>query len=250
MLPGASGMLVGARFQVTAVAASLLAVGVVGYIAVTLPSRDSVGTSRIVTEKPQAQRAQAPERSPGAAPHPTRGALMPRAVANPNTATLLVRSDPSGAQILVMGVPRGTTPLMLRGRPGERIRLLLRKQDLTWRGTVVLDDRNQTLDAALTDSSAMSAAGTPTPWGTTEFEMALRAGIDLYNQGWYGPAAGRLKQAIILNPQSAETYLWLARALVRVHRYGEALYAIQAIMSIEKSGPVVEEAEELRRTIP
>ena len=73
----------------------------------------------------------------------------------------------------------------------------------------------------------------------------MRSGIEFYQRGWYGPASGRFKHATSLNPLSAEAHLWLARALVEVHRYDEARHALDMVLTLQKSGPLADEAAAL-----
>jgi hypothetical protein len=40
------------------------------------------------------------------------------------------------------------------------------------------------------------------PNGRVRFDATLRAGIDLYKRGWFGPAAGRFKEAVAIDPRS------------------------------------------------
>jgi tetratricopeptide (TPR) repeat protein len=239
-------------FRATAVAVAILAVGVVAYLAVTLPQRGPAGSDRVGADGPRSETVPSPRvvPQPSIALRPMSRAPETRAVSGAMV-TLLVRSDPDGARVTVGGAFRGTTPLRLTGRPGQRLTLLLYKQDLTWLGTVLLNDRSeQTMDVVLTRPPGESPAREPTAATTSEFEIALRSGKELYTQGWYGPAAGQLKQATVLNPQSAEAYLWWARALTGVHRYAEARRAIETVLSLEKSGPLVDEATALLRQLP
>jgi PEGA domain-containing protein len=159
--------------------------------------------------------------------------------------TMLVQSNPTAARVTVGGEFRGATPLRLTGRPGEHRTLLLYKGRLTWRGNIRFS--GQTEQAVTIVLTPVASTARPPVASTrlvegSAFEVALRSGIELYHQGWYGPASARFKRAATLEPRSAEAHLWWGRALTKVYQYADARRALEKVVVLAESGPLADEA--------
>ncbi|MBI3997700.1 MAG: tetratricopeptide repeat protein, partial [Armatimonadetes bacterium] len=70
-------------------------------------------------------------------------------------------------------------------------------------------------------------------------------GVRLHEAGWFGPAVGRFRQAIAIDPASARAHLWLGRALYRAGRHAEAVQALEKVIELSQTGPHAEEARAL-----
>jgi len=86
--------------------------------------------------------------------------------------------------------------------------------------------------------------------GQGRFEAALQKGIALYNDGWFGPAAGRFREALTVDPRSARAYLWLGRALMRSDQHAEARRALEKVIELTPTGPQADEAATLLSRLP
>lgn len=210
--------------------------------------KESAG-SRVVTEvrRPRSTpRAVQPVTVPGGSVVTEIPRPLPSAV---RLVTVLLKSQPNAATVTVGGEFRGTTPLSLDGKPGQRLSLVMQKGDWVWRGTLTVDETGkQIVTIRLAPSRIAQTPRRPTsalPSGRTPFEATLRAGIELYKQGWFGPAAGRFKQALTIDPRSAEAYLWWGRALLRADRQAEARRALEKVIALAQTGPLAQEATAL-----
>ncbi len=171
-------------------------------------------------------------------------------------ATVLLKSDPSGAQVTVGGDLRGITPLNIEGKPGESLSVVMQKGNRVWRGVLKVGEEDQ--QTVIIRLPLPRAAQTPRPQPTTvarrssqtRFDATLREGIDLYKNGWFGPAAARFREAATIDPKSPQAYLWLGRALMRSDRQTEARRALEKVLELEKTGPEAEEAAVLLSRFP
>jgi tetratricopeptide (TPR) repeat protein len=73
----------------------------------------------------------------------------------------------------------------------------------------------------------------------------MREGYALYRKGWYGPARGRFRQAILTTPSSARAYLWLARCAFKIGYMQEARNALDRAIGIEPGSEAAKEAKAL-----
>jgi hypothetical protein len=188
-----------------------------------------------------------------AAPNPGRPNVAtevpaPARTADPVRVTIVrFQSEPSGARVTVDGQFRGTTPLSIEGKPGDVLTIVVQKDNRTWRGVLTIgSEGKQTVTVRL---PAPRVAQTPraqpskaAAGGHKRFDAAMREGIDLYNKGWFGPAVGRFREAVSLDPKSSDAHLWLARALIRSDRGAEAKPVLERVIELAKTGPQAEEA--------
>jgi tetratricopeptide (TPR) repeat protein len=86
--------------------------------------------------------------------------------------------------------------------------------------------------------------------GQGRFEAALQKGIALYNDGWFGPAAGRFREALTIDPRSPRAYLWLGRTLMRSDQHAEARRALEKVIELTPTGPQADEAAMLLSRLP
>lgn len=181
-------------------------------------------------------------------PNVAAGAPAPARTAEPARVTVvLFSSEPSGARVTVDGQFRGTTPLSLEGKPGDVLTIVVQKDNRTWRGVLTVGSegkqavtvRLQAPRVAETPRAQPSKAGAG---AHKRFDVVMREGIDLYNKGWFGPAVGRFREAVGLDPKSSDAHLWLARALIRSDRQAEAKPVLERVIELTKTGPQAEEA--------
>lgn len=172
-----------------------------------------------------------------------------------HVAAILLKSDPSGARVTVGGESRGETPLSLEGKSGDLLSIVMQKGNRVWRGTLTVgEDAQQIVTIRL---PLPKVAQTPRPQPTAaprsgqgRFEAALRDGVELYKGGWFGPAAGRFREAVTIDPRSPQAYLWLGRALMRSDRQAEARRALEKVLELEPTGPLADEATTLLSKLP
>ena len=170
---------------------------------------------------------------------------------------LVFRSEPNRAQVYVNGTLKGTTPLQLEALPGTALAVTVRRGSRVWRGTVRVGQSGiqaitvrlpQPVVAQKPPTAAPTAApvSPPTAMNRREhFEGLLAQGVDLYRSGWYGPAAARFRQAIIVMPDSPRGYLWLARASFKAGRYQEARRALEKVIAMAPGSESAREAQKL-----
>jgi hypothetical protein len=164
---------------------------------------------------------------------------------------VLFQSEPAGARVTVDGQFRGTTPLNLEGKPGDALTIVVRKDTRTWRGVLTVGSEGKQAvtirlrppRVAETPRPQPSISGSTAP---TRFDTVMRDGIDLYKKGWFGPAVGRFREAVGLDPKSSDASLWFARALIRSDRHAEAKRMLERVIelakTLAKTGPQAEEA--------
>jgi Flp pilus assembly protein TadD len=70
----------------------------------------------------------------------------------------------------------------------------------------------------------------------------MRQGYQLYQEGWYGPAMGRFRQAALVMPSSPSPLLWQARSAMKVGRYSEARQALERAIALAPASPAAREA--------
>ncbi len=162
-------------------------------------------------------------------------------------AAILLKSDPSGARVTVGGEFRGETPLSLEGKSGDHLSIVMRKGSRVWRGTLTVGEDAQQIVTIRLPVPKLAQTPRPQPTapqrsGQGHFEAAMRDGIELYKGGWYGPAAGRFREAVTIDPRSPQAYLWLGRALMRSDRQAEARRALEKVIELEPTGPEADEA--------
>jgi len=176
------------------------------------------------------------------------GAPAPVATADPVRVTVvLFQSEPTGARVTVDGQFRGTTPLSLEGKPGDVLTIVVQKDNRTWRGVLTVGSEGK--QAVTVRLQAPRVAETPRPQPSKagssahkRFDVVMHEGIDLYTKGWFGPAVGRFREAVTLDPKSSDAHLWLARALIRSDRHAEAKPVLERVIELAKTGPQAEEA--------
>jgi hypothetical protein len=161
--------------------------------------------------------------------------------------TVLLQSEPSGARVTVDGELRGTTPLSLEGKPGDVLTIVAQKDNRIWRGVLTVgSEGNQAVTVRLQQPKiAQTPRAQPTKAsssGHKRFDTVMREGIELYNKGWFGPAVGRFREAVSLDPRSPEANLWLARALIRSDRQAEARPILEKVIELARTGPQADEA--------
>ena len=239
---------------------AMLAVGALALFIVTGQQHRSPGssTSRSVPTPTLTLHAERPLPTPAIRPRVTPSSASIRTVRSaatvPRVVSITVRSQPMGARVTVNGVFRGVTPLRLKRPPGDRLPLLLYKGDLVWQGTVLVKEMAEqrvavTLTAPPAAQSRASTFTSARPTNSGRYDIALRSGIELYRQGWYGPASGRFKEAAALNPRSADAHLWWARALTNAGRYAEAKRVFEKVVVLAKTGPLAEEAASMLKRL-
>jgi len=182
--------------------------------------------------------------------------------ATPANVAIVLRSEPSGAQVFIGGVWQGATPLRLEQPVGAQLRLTVRRGSRVWRGTLQVGERSgQVLMIRLPDSGAVTARSTPppptpTPAATSapaatvvnaraHFEGLMAQGVELYRGGWYGPAMARFRAASAVRPDAPSSYLWYARAAVRVGRTADARRALERVIAIAPTSSAAREAQAL-----
>ena len=223
------------------------------------------------TRPPVAAVAPAPSGAPSVAASPAAAAAgspsvpqptirpTPQLTPTPGPAMvgLVFRSEPNRAQVYVNGTLKGTTPLQLEALPGTALAVTVRRGSRVWRGTVRVGQSGiqaitvrlpQPVVAQKPPTAAPTAApvSPPTAMNRREhFEGLLAQGVDLYRSGWYGPAAARFRQAIIVMPDSPRGYLWLARASFKAGRYQEARRALEKVIAMAPGSESAREAQKL-----
>ena len=223
------------------------------------------------TRPPVAAVAPAPSGAPGAAVSPEAAAAVSPSAPQPTVrptpqrtpppgpamVELVFRSEPNRAQVYVNGTLKGTTPLQLEALPGTALAVTVRRGSRVWRGTVRVGQSGiqaitvrlpQPVVAQKPPTAAPTAApvSPPTAMNRREhFEGLLAQGVDLYRSGWYGPAAARFRQAIIVMPDSPRGYLWLARASFKAGRYQEARRALEKVIAMAPGSESAREAQKL-----
>jgi TolA-binding protein len=73
----------------------------------------------------------------------------------------------------------------------------------------------------------------------------IREGHQLYQAGWYGPAAARFKEAARVSPGSASVQLWYGRSALRMGRTAEARAALERAIALAPSSDAAREARAL-----
>ena len=176
------------------------------------------------------------------------GAPAPAKTQEPaRVTTVLFQSEPTGARVTVDGEFRGTTPLSLDGKPGDVLTIVVQKDKRIWRGVLTVgSEGKQAVTVRLQQPKiAQTPRAQPTKAsssGHKRFDIIMRDGIDLYNKGWFGPAVGRFREAVSLDPRSPEANLWLARALIRSDRPAEARPVLEKVIELARTGPQADEA--------
>ncbi len=171
-------------------------------------------------------------------------------------AAILLKSEPSGVQVTVGGEFRGTTPLNFESTPGKSLSVVVKKGNRVWRGVLQIGaEDKQTLTVRLPlPVAGQSVRPQPTTAALrsspARFDTVLREGIELYKNGWFGPAAGRFKEALTIDPRSPLAYLWFGRALIRSDRQVEARHALEKVIELAQTGPQADEAAALLRRLP
>jgi len=223
------------------------------------------------TRPPVAAVAPAPSGAPGAAVSPEAAAAVSPSAPQPTVrptpqrtpppgpamVELVFRSEPNRAQVYVNGTLKGTTPLQLEALPGTALAVTVRRGSRVWRGTVrVGQSGTQAITVRLPQPVVAQKPPTAAPTATPvspptamnrreHFEGLLAQGVDLYRSGWYGPAAARFRQAIIVMPDSPRGYLWLARASFKAGRYQEARRALEKVIAMAPGSESAREAQKL-----
>ncbi|MBI3974990.1 MAG: PEGA domain-containing protein [Armatimonadetes bacterium] len=220
--------------------------------------------------RPAAGPAAAP--APGPTDRPVTAAPAPVAQATrkatpppdaPRKVVLVLRSDPSGAEVFIGGVWQGATPLRLEHPPGTVLHLTVRRGRRVWRGTLRVGERSgEVLTVRIPEAGPVVARSTPPPSpspapATTSapaatvvntrahFEGLMAQGVELYRGGWYGPAMARFRAASAMRPDAPSPYLWFARAAVRVGRIAEARAALEQVIAVAPASAAAREAEAL-----
>ncbi len=182
--------------------------------------------------------------------------------ATPAKVDIVLRSEPSGAQVFIGGVWQGATPLRLEQPAGAVLRLTVRRGARVWRGTLQVGERSgQVLTIRLPETGPVTARSTPPPAPPTpaatpaavataasaraHFENLMVQGVELYRGGWYGPAMARFRAASAIRPDAPSPYLWYARAAVRVGRIAEARRALERVIAIAPTSSAAREAQAL-----
>ncbi len=184
--------------------------------------------------------------------------------------TVLLRSEPSGAQVYIGTTLKGTTPLRLYASPGTVLAVTVRRGPRIWRGTVRLGaDPTQVVTVSLPVPVAqvaprrVPASPRPTPGlipapapaapalsgprATTRqahYEALMARGLELYRGGWYGPAMGQFKQAAAVMP-TPQAYLWIGRAAFKGGRLAEARRALERVLELAPGTEVARQAQML-----
>ncbi len=213
--------------------------------------------------------ARAPARpltaSPGGASAPSpKPQAPPRAALIPARVAIILRSEPSGAQVFIDGVWQGATPLRLEQPAGAFLRLTVRRGARVWRGTLQVGERTgQVLMIRLPDSGPVTARSTPAPPAPSaaatlaatpapavtvanrqkHFEALMAQGVELYRAGWFGPAMARFRSASAVRPDAPSPYLWLARAALKVGRTEEARRALEQVIAVAPASAAAREAQ-------
>ncbi len=187
----------------------------------------------------------------------------PTASPQPAVVGLLVRSEPSGANVFIDGALRGITPLQLEAKPGAILRVTVRRGTRTWRGTirvgwesaqtriirllvpVVVAQATATPAPTPTLVPTTSPTPSPAPDAKAHFAGLMRQGVELYQGGWYGPAMARFRRATAVMPGSSSAHLWLGRAAIKAGRYAEARRALQQVIALAPGSPAAREAQAL-----
>lgn len=90
------------------------------------------------------------------------------------------------------------------------------------------------------------AEATPPPLSPQRYLARLmREGHQLYQAGWYGPAAARFKEAARVSPGSATVHLWYGRSALRMGRTTEARAALERVIALAPSSDAAREARAL-----
>lgn len=284
--------------------AVLAAVAVVGFAAgaVTLPRRISPQLNRpapfsapVVAVSPRSGGMPAPPSTPRAAPGgsvssavpaaaPTAVQALPAPTVSPRpaparpevvpaqtpppvrpTVALLLRSEPSGAQVYIGTTLKGTTPLRLVAPPGTTLAVTVRRGGRVWHGTVRLRDgpaqavtvrlpapteqvASPRIRASPRPTPAPAPAAAPTEPRRTNrlahYDALMARGMELYRGGWYGPAIGQFKQAAAVMP-TPRAYLWIGRAAFRGGRFAEARRALERVLELAPGTEAAREAQML-----
>jgi Flp pilus assembly protein TadD len=117
----------------------------------------------------------------------------------------------------------------------------------------VSEERTQDVTIRLPLPVAQTPRSQPTAAPRTaqaRFDTALQQGIELYKTGWFGPAAGRFREAVTIDPRSPQAHLWLGRALIRSDRQVEARRALEKVIELSGTGPQADEAAMLLSRLP
>lgn len=214
-------------------------------------SAPAPATARPLTAAPAGGTSGTPSPQPKAS---QKTALIPTKVA------IVLRSEPSGAQVFIGGVWQGATPLRLERPAGALLRLTVRRGAQVWRGTLQVGERSgQVLMIRLPDSGPVTARSTPPPPPPTpaatpapvatavntrrHFEALMAQGVELYRAGWYGPAMARFRTASAVRPDAPSPYLWLARAAIKVGRTAEARRALEQVIAMAPASNAAREAQ-------
>jgi Flp pilus assembly protein TadD len=125
--------------------------------------------------------------------------------------------------------------------------IVVQKNNRIWRGVLTVgSEGNQAVTVRLQQPKIAQTPRAQTtkvsPSGHKRFDTVMRDGIELYNKGWFGPAVGRFREAVSLDPRSPEANLWLARALIRSDRQAEARPVLEKVIELARTGPQADEA--------
>ncbi len=96
-------------------------------------------------------------------------------------------------------------------------------------------------------------AAAPSPLGEVariqHFYALMDKGIALYNEGWYGPAVGRFRQAAAIVPKSPYVHLWWGRAALAAGRPEEARDALERAIALAPGTEVARKAQLLLQSL-
>jgi hypothetical protein len=104
----------------------------------------------VVTAETTEETPSQPEEAPPAAPAPAAAAPAPAAPVAPETTSVVLKSNPSGAEVTVDGRYMGSTPSTLKLPAGDHIISILKPGFETWQRTIsVVPGGEVTIDATL-----------------------------------------------------------------------------------------------------
>jgi tetratricopeptide (TPR) repeat protein len=93
---------------------------------------------------------------------------------------------------------------------------------------------------------APSPRPTPVPLSPQRYlRRLMREGYELYQNGWYGPALARYREAARVSPESATIQLWYGRAALKVGRVDEARVALERAIALAPASDAAREARVL-----
>lgn len=208
----------------------------------------AVGTPAAGTTAAQAPAAQATQKAASAP-------------AAPGSVVVVLRSEPSGAQVFIGGVWQGATPLRIERPPGTVLNLTVRRGTSVWRGTLRVGERSgEVLTVRMPGARSVVAQApprprpaptpVPTPAPTTtvvntraHYDGLMAQGVELYRGGWFGPSMARFRAASAVRPDAPSPYLWYARAAFRVGRTAEARHALEKVIALAPTSAAAREAQ-------